>query len=76
MKKIIYYALFTIVFIFAGLTTVSVVSNIPFVDMYPINQLTASHSSGNYQIRTINFDYKTEAIAAFKSNGDHQVIDV
>ena len=76
MKKAIYYFLFTSVFILAGLTTVSAISNIPLIDIYPFNQITSSHTSGHYQVRSINFDYKTEAIAAFKSNESDQVIGV
>ncbi|HHU18731.1 MAG TPA: hypothetical protein GXZ58_00480 [Bacilli bacterium] len=76
MKKMIYYFLFVSVVIFAGLTTVSAISNIQFVDIYPNNQLTSSPTSGHYQVRSINFDYKTEAIAAFKSNGNDQFVEV
>lgn len=76
MKKMIYYLLLTSVFIFAGLTTVSAISNISIVDIYPINQITTSHTSANYQVRPINLDYKSAAIAAFKSNRDDQVIGI
>ncbi|NMA91364.1 MAG: hypothetical protein GX972_08545 [Amphibacillus sp.] len=65
MKRFIYYLILTCVLVLAALTTISAISNI---SLFGINQGFATHTSQHYFIRSIDFDYKTEAIAAFKSN--------
>lgn len=76
MKKIVYYIALTCVAIMALLSTVTAITNITFFGYYPINQLTVSKSSDDYSVKKINFDFKTEAIATFKSNDDEQKVAI
>ena len=76
MKKIVYYIALTCVAIMALLSTVTAITNLTFFDYYPINQLTVSKSSVDYSVKKINFDFKTEAIATFKSNDDEQIVAI
>ena len=76
MKKLLYRLLLTTVVLLALLSTVTAITNIQFLNIYPVNQVTISQPSVNYSFRSIDFEFKTETIATFKSNSDEQKIAV
>ncbi|WP_440896168.1 hypothetical protein ACS127_16825 [Amphibacillus sp. Q70] len=76
MKKFFYVLFFTVTFVFASLSTVAAVSNLTFFDFFSVNEVTATRTSGNYQVKPINSLYKTETIEAFKSHIDQEAASV
>ena len=76
MSKLLYQLLLSVIVVIALLSTVTAITNIVILDFLPVNQVTNSRSSRSYSFKVIQFDFKTETIATFKSNPEDQKVAI